>query len=140
MEIHGFSPFALQVCLTRDAVKIPEFALYVVPLQDGTAAGTRLGQSHVEVTGIREGLSRHGLERQHLMHHEVWGEEEGENQSCLGGPCEAWRNLQSRCQNHKIHFPSKDLLHAGVFTIDVFLKYLSILICSHFLPFYLISI
>ena len=41
---------------TWDSIIVSKLPFNVVPLEDGAGAGSRLGQSQVEVAGVEEGL------------------------------------------------------------------------------------
>lgn len=59
---------------TWDSIIISKLPFNVVPLEDSASAGTRLGQSHVEVARVKEGLSRHSWEGQGLVQHKICGD------------------------------------------------------------------
>lgn len=68
------APSARSRPITGDAVEVAQAALHVIPFEDGAAAGPGLRQRHVQIAGVRVGLRRHRLERQHLMDREVCGD------------------------------------------------------------------
>lgn len=56
---------------TWDSIIVSKLPFNIVPLEDGAGAGSWLGQSQIEVTGVKEGLGRHRWEGQGLVQHEI---------------------------------------------------------------------
>lgn len=56
---------------TWDSIIVSKLPFNIVPLEDSASTGTRLGQSHIEIAGVKEGFSGHRREGQGLVQHEI---------------------------------------------------------------------
>lgn len=56
---------------TWNSIIVTKLSFHIVPLEDGAGAGTRLGQSQIEVTGVKEGFCRHCWEGQSLVEDKI---------------------------------------------------------------------
>lgn len=59
---------------TWNSIIVTKLSFHIVPLEDGAGAGTRLGQSQIEVTGVKEGFCRHCWEGQSLVEDKISGD------------------------------------------------------------------